>query len=168
MTQKTFYREINGALDLRRRIDELGALRPREKAQSAVCDRFFHDVYVTCAEPLPQGSGTDRDADDSDLEARAHEKAVVELTADVAGGELDLTARQVPFAALCDLHLQFMAACETAGVSLLPCRAKSARLGTRSGPRSHGSAIHRNTCNARRASSYGTRPTTSGLGQRTS
>jgi predicted DNA-binding transcriptional regulator AlpA len=28
MTQRTFYREINGALDLRRRIDELGALRP--------------------------------------------------------------------------------------------------------------------------------------------
>ena len=127
MTQRTFYREINGALDLRRRIDELGALRPREKAQSAVCDRFFHDVYITCAEPLPQGSGTDRDADDSDLEAWVHEKAVVELTADVSHGQLDLTAREIPFATLCDLHLQFMAACETAGVSQVPCRATFAR-----------------------------------------
>ena len=56
-----------------------------------------------------------------------HEKAVVEITADVSHGQLDLTAREVPFATLCDLHLQFMAACETAGVSKVPCRATFAR-----------------------------------------
>ena len=86
MTPRTFYREVKGALDLRRRVDELGRLRPKDKAQSVVCDRFFHDVYVTCAEAPPQGNGIDRDADDSDFEAWVHEKAAVEITADMPHG----------------------------------------------------------------------------------
>ena len=127
MTARTFYREVNGALDLRTKLDDIGALRQRGKEQYAVCDRFFHDVYITCAEPLPQGDGKDRNVDDSDLEAWVHEKAAVELTADVSHAELDLTAREIPFVALCDLYLQFMAACDAAGVSRVPCRATFAR-----------------------------------------
>ena len=127
VSARTFYRDVNGALDLRTKLDVHSTLKQRGKEQSAVCDRFFHDVYIACAEPLPQGGGNDRDADDSDLDAWVHEKVVVEFASDASHGELDLTAREIPFVALCDLHLQFLAACDAAGVSRVPCRATFAR-----------------------------------------
>ena len=98
---KNFYRDVHLAIDGRRALDHDGPLHPKETPQMDVCHQFFRDLYMSAAEPLPQGTPSrfakdDLSDDSDDLEDWNPDRPVVELVLHMQDSAPDVHVRKIP------------------------------------------------------------------------
>ena len=122
MAPRTLYKQVSQALDMRRAIGDAGRLAERRDApQRQICHTFFQNLYLSAAEPLPQGQpvkfNDDSDDECDGLAQWTADKTLMDLATELCGSfTAGVPMREMPFSNLNDVYFVFLASCETSGI----------------------------------------------------